>query len=136
LFSAACRGNTIVKAVTVTSQQLGTLDCDIAAADNVPVDGVVTCTGTYTVQQEDIEAGAFLVTADATSSSLATPALGQGSVTISSNPQLTVDVLAEQCTHNLTSKSLYVRVLGTAQETGVSFATSIMPLPSPGVGCA
>jgi hypothetical protein len=110
LFSAVCRGNTIVKAATVTSAQLAALDCDVPAGDDVPVDGVVTCTGTYTVQQDDIEAGALAVTANASSTSLATPAPGQGAVTVNSNPQLSVDVLAAECTHNLTSELSCVKL--------------------------
>lgn len=68
----------------------------------------MTCTCSFTVQQDDIETGALVVTAEASSTSLATPAPGQGTVTVNSNPQLTVDVLAEECTHNLTSESPFV----------------------------
>jgi hypothetical protein len=99
-----CRGNTILKGVAITAAQLGPLSCP--AGTSIPVDGDITCSGSYTVQQQDMEAGgSFMLTANATSTSLADqPAPGSQSVAINSNPQLSVDVLADQCSHNLTSK--------------------------------
>jgi hypothetical protein len=101
-----CRGNTILEGVNITSTQLGPLSCP--AATSIPVDGDITCSGNYTVQQDDIEAaGDLVLSASATSTSLSVneqPAPGFQSVVINSNPQLSVDVLADHCTHNLTSE--------------------------------
>lgn len=71
---AAClyRGNTLLQGVELTSAQLGTLACP-PATQQIPVNGNITCTGTYVVQQADLEAagGTLTISAEATSTSLA-----------------------------------------------------------------
>lgn len=99
----------------VTSPQLAGLDCGDSggtAVDVLPA-APLTCTGNYTVSQEDLEAGQLAFTAQAAFSTLAAAggpvvaiAAAPVVLTMAASPQLELDVVASSCAViNATGKS-------------------------------
>jgi hypothetical protein len=91
--------------VEVSSPELATLQCDGGSSNAVAalIPGIITCTGSYAVTPENLEAGQLTFTAQANSSTLAATSSAVGAVAapvvlvMAAQPQLVLDVVASSC---------------------------------------
>jgi hypothetical protein len=96
----------VLRNVVVTSPGLTALQCDGSNSSTVAAlnPGPLACTGSYSVSQEDLEAGQLTFTAQATSTTLDAASTAVGAVatapvvlTMAAQPQLVLDVVASSC---------------------------------------
>jgi hypothetical protein len=98
----SCRGNLILQNVVLSSSSFNLTACPFNTT--LAIGGAVSCTGSYTVTQADVEAG--VVTIRATGSSPSLPAAAQvvwapdWVVPVDSKPQLVLDILAPNCSQH------------------------------------
>ena len=87
-------GNVDIMALSVTDDKIATLNCPVTAL--APMEQT-TCTGTYTVIQEDLDAGQVINNAEASGTpagGILTAAGAQETVSGTQNPQLTLEKTA------------------------------------------
>jgi hypothetical protein len=110
--------------VEVISDKLSALECAGSSNNTVAAlnPGTLLCTGNYTVTQENLEAGQLTFTAQATSSSLNTPATPLAALVpvvlvMAAQPQLVLDVVASSCVVlNETGTKCRLFVIGAASQ--------------------
>lgn len=97
-----CRGNLILQNVVLSSSCFNLTACPFNTM--LAIGGTVSCTGSYTVTQADIEAGLMVIGATGSSPSLPVAAqvvwAPDWTVPVDSKPQLAVDILAPNCSQN------------------------------------
>lgn len=101
--ATACRGNTILKDVVVANLPAAATVTYDGCSGSIQVGGNITCTGRYTVQQadfEETEALAVQIKAHTSTGPATQAQSAAASVALLSSPQLFVDVLGYQCTHD------------------------------------
>jgi hypothetical protein len=98
----SCRGNLVLQNVVLSSSSFNLTACPFNTT--LAIGGAVSCTGSYTVTQADVETGLLVIHATGSSPSL--PAAAQvvwapdWTVPVDSKPQLAVDILAPNCSQN------------------------------------
>lgn len=92
--------------VVLSSSTLTLTSCSAQAT--LAVGDSISCPGTYTVQQADMEAGKVTITASGSSPTLPQSAqvvaTAPWEVPVDANPQLDVDIMGAECTQSNTSK--------------------------------